>query len=144
MKSIADRFMGDCGGHVTTMFALASLVVLSMAGVASDFSHAEDERSRLQIAVDTAARAGAVPTGIAVSDRIAFAKDHFYANYRTESGHSIPPTVRIDGSTVIVSVNIDVPTTLTGLLGLKTLPVSAIGQAATVLDTRGPALAGRL
>ena len=139
------RFLLGERGNVAIYFALSALVFVGVAGLAVDAARGFLIKARLSEAVDAAALAGGKAlqndTGTnhaqVTNDVLAF----FNANFPNGSmGANVTlntPIIDTNASSVSVSANAQIPTTLMRLLGYNTMLMTAsaqVARAATGLD----------
>ena len=134
---LGKRLTRDVAGNTLAIVAAAIIPLAALIGGGVDMSRAYMAQSRLQLACDAAALAGrrAMTTGAVDSTVRAEALKFFRFNFPTgESGSTTPPygvtsftpTVADgDDSAVVVSASTTVPTTIMGMFGYSTIPVSA-------------------
>lgn len=144
--SILRYFRRDRRGNVAVTFALALIPILGAAGVAIDYGRAAMARSRMADAVDAALLSlGSKPamTDSAAKTLItnwvdAQLKDQTIGTWRVDS-FTQDGTGKMD-----VTVSGSVPTTISSLLGIDSMPIAVASQAvrsinklevALVLDT---------
>ncbi|MCP1337621.1 Tad domain-containing protein [Futiania mangrovi] len=126
MKSVRS-FLSDSNAAVALLFGVALLPVMGLAGVAVDYATARDVQRYLQATVDSAALAGAAAIKEPEGQIKKIVKDSFGTNVAgipfelTPSNPKIVPT----GSQVEVEASVAVPTTLSKLLGINEMSVSA-------------------
>ena len=133
---LGKRLTRDVAGNTLAIVAAAIIPLAALIGGGVDMSRAYMAQSRLQLACDAAALAGrrAMTTGAVDSTVRAEALKFFRFNFPTgESGSTTPPygvtsftpTVADgDDSAVVVSASTTVPTTIMGIFGYSTIPVS--------------------
>lgn len=126
MKTVK-RFLSDRSAAVALLFGLSILPVMGLAGVAVDYATARDVQRYLQATVDSAALAGAAaikePKG-QIRKIVAAAFDTNIAGVPFELTPENPRIEPTD-SQVEVEATIEVPTTLSKLLGIDAMTVQA-------------------
>lgn len=128
-RSLFGRFVSDQRGNFAIMFALAALPIIVAAGAAVDISRAYAVENRLKAALDAAALAvGGAPNHTNQQLQV-IAQNYFDANYPAEK-LGVPGIVAVtqNGNVVSLSVKADMPTTLMGIAGIKTLDIAASSQ----------------
>ena len=125
------RFARNEAGNFAVMFSLAMIPLVAVAGLAVDYSRTSDMRSKIQSAADGAAMAAALEyrkTGN--KDNLSnIAQQYFEANLA--GGFATTPQVQLsypDASSIKVNVAYDMPTTISEVLGVKSLPVEVVSQ----------------
>src|SRR5690554_799477 len=128
-RSLFGRFFSDQRGNFAIMFALAALPIMVAAGAAVDISRAYAVENRLKAALDAAALAVGGAPGKTNQQLQVIAQSYFDANYPTAK-LGVPGVVSVtqSGNTVSLSVKADMPTTLMGIAGIKTLDIAASSQ----------------
>ena len=128
---IIDRFARNEAGNFAVMFSLAMIPLVAVAGLAVDYSRTSDMRSKIQSAADGAAMSAALEyrkTGN--KDNLSnIAQQYFEANLA--GGFATTPQVQLsypDASSIKVNVAYDMPTTISEVLGVKSLPVEVVSQ----------------
>jgi Flp pilus assembly protein TadG len=165
---VARRLAVQREGNVLVLFAMASIPVIIAAGIAIDSARAYTIKQRLGSALDAAALAVGSQSMSATSTQLTTAlNNYFYDNYckkvptggsvtsctstvATEYNLSVQATTSITAATVTFSASATVPTTFMRLVGINSLPVTAVAQTtkfpgmeiAVVLDNTGSMLCG--
>lgn len=132
-RRLSDLLRQD-SGNVATLFGLALLPVVIGAGAAVDYSRLGDAHSRLQLAADAAALAGAkaLASGGGQSNSareraaISTASD-VVRDKEPQAGKTITPSS--SSRTVQVALTLDKPLTFGGLLGFKARIVAVSATA---------------
>lgn len=135
-------------GNVAMIFALSLVPIAIAAGTGVDFSRALLVRSRLAEALDAAGLAVGASSGLTQTQMQQLAQDYFNANYTADSSFGIPATLTVTpgNNSVSLSTNVDMPTTLMNIAGIRTLPVGYSAEivwgqtklwVALVLDNTG-------
>ncbi|PPD14921.1 MAG: hypothetical protein CTY25_09015 [Methylobacterium sp.] len=135
------RFAYDRHGAVAMIFALSAVGLLGVTGLAMDFARGAKAKSALLAAADSAALAGARLVGTP-AEREAAAKQVFEANLK-QSDYDLskvvmkPENIVKDGRNFgyRVSVQGELPTTLSRVLGFQELNVATFSEAIGVLTT---------
>ena len=149
LKLPIHRFITDRRGNFAMMAAILTVPLLAAAGLSIDYFQSVNIRSQLQNAADSAAIAAArMPSG---ADYAAAAQKIFEANSAGLRGITLSggQTVRVmgaDGWEYTYSVSFNMPTGLSGLIGIDqvsgTIDATAIAggekvEIALVLDSTG-------
>jgi Flp pilus assembly protein TadG len=128
---VARRFGESPSGSVAIIFGLLVIVVCGCIALSLDYGRAVTFRSRLQSAVDAAALA-ANPLGIATpAEMQANVAAYFNANTQgqTFGAVSVAATATPIADGVRVTATATVPTKFAKVLGISTIPVSAVAEA---------------
>lgn len=129
LKSLFRRFLADRRGNFAIMFALASIPIIIAAGAAVDISRAYIVENRLKAALDAAALAVGGATGKTQAQLEAIAQSYFNANYPADKlGVPGAVSVVLDGNTVTLSADADLPTSIMGIAGINSLDIGATSQ----------------
>lgn len=129
------RFGVNHRGNVAMMFGLCSIALVGAVGLAVDFTNSETMRTKLAVAADAAALAGAQFTKGTESERTAKALAVFNATLGSHSGVtdlSMSSNDVLEGSKVAgfrVSASANVPTTFARIFGKSELGIAADAQA---------------
>jgi Flp pilus assembly protein TadG len=169
VADVARRLAVEREGNVLVLFAMASIPVIIAAGIAIDSARAYTIKQRLGSALDAAALAvGSQSTTASSSTLTTDLNNYFYDNYckrvptggsvtsctstvATEYNLSVQATTSITAATVTFTASATVPTTFMRLVGINSLPVTAMAQTtkfpgmeiAVVLDNTGSMLCGQ-
>jgi Flp pilus assembly protein TadG len=123
-------------GHVAILFALMSVVMTGMTGMAVDYARALTARDHLQTAVDSAAMAGVTQGNATDEQRIQSATAVFNANLKGYNLAEMPsPLITYAAGTMTVKADASIPTAFTAMLGINSLSVSAQSTAMSVGKT---------
>lgn len=126
LTQFAASFARAEGGNVAVIFAVVSIVLIGAIGVAVDYSRMVLTRSELQDRLDAALIAGVQGQG---SASVATAET-FFDNTATGSiAKSVSRSFTSESDGLSGTASAAVPTTLSGVLGLKSFDVSASGKA---------------
>lgn len=134
--SLLKRFAADKKGTTAIIFALTSIPVIGIVGLAIDFARAASVNSRLQAALDSAVMAAAeVETG----NQAAMAQRYFEANFRG-GGAVRAGTVRtefsVNGSGHFSgTASADINTSIMQILNFDTMSVAAVAEAKPNAET---------
>jgi len=127
--NLITRFTADRGGQVALIFALALVPIIGAAGVAVDYSRANSVRSQLQAALDAAVLAGAADQ---TSNQTTTASNNFSANLSIGGTSGVTygtPSFSAQSGKFTGTASATVPMTFAGVLGFKTMAVSAYAAA---------------
>ena len=153
-KSEFRRFVNDKAGATAVIFAIALLPITLAIGAAVDYSAAMRMRTTLTSSLDSAALSVAVAqaggqnlnlANAALSQAVQKSLQGSLGTFAASA--TVTTSASIDGSGALVaSAQISVPTNLMGIIGIRTLPVTATTRVsmpagpvelAMVLDTTG-------
>lgn len=150
MMSLLARFGKDRSGNVALLFGFALIPVLGMAGAVLDYGRASSARATLDTAVDSAALMVAREASrLGDAELRRRAEALIRANIAGNADAALGAfSVSVDrpGRRVSISAQAAVQTSVTRILGVETVPVSASAQAgwgmnrielALVLDNTG-------
>lgn len=130
IRLLVSDFAHCSRGATAIVFALSAIPFIGAAGVAIDQSRAYFAKSALQSATDAAALSAASTT-VKTSDRVSTAQSVFAANVGdTASVKSAVPSVSVVDDTVSVTSSVQLPTTLTRIMGYETVAITASSSAA--------------
>ncbi len=142
------RFVSDCAGSVVLLFGLTLIPLMGFVGGAIDYANAYNTRSKLQSALDAAARAVGrkMDEGAGQDGAKATGMDVLKANLGDDfpAGYSADFDIQLDTVTATGGLNVD--TYILGVLGIDHFPVAvsstiniAAGtyEVALVLDNSG-------
>jgi Flp pilus assembly protein TadG len=138
---MSSRFGIDRRGNVAVIFALAILPVMTVVGCAVDYARANQLKSKLQAAADSASvgsiaktsaafvAAGTMTTDGTISAGVTDATKIFNGNMSGVTGYtlnSVTPTVTKSGTslTSVVNFSADIPTSFMGVVGKTSLTVT--------------------
>ena len=141
------RFVGHKRGNVAMMFGITTVSVVLAAGAGVDFARAISARSRLSEALDAAGLAVGTSQGLTQLQLETMAQQYFDANYPVDTiGTPGPVSVIVNGQTISLSVDAQVPTTLLKVLQIDNINLTVSNQivravtklrVALVLDNTG-------
>jgi Flp pilus assembly protein TadG len=154
LTTFSRRFANDERGNVVDLFAFMSTVILLVAGIALDYARAHHMHSRIANAADAATlTAGRAMLEGKLSDEEVKERAQQYlaqniGGSSRQFGTYGTPNIELDrdSGTVKIDVDVDVPTTLAGLSGVKSVkaPVSTAAsfkqkdvEVAMALDVTG-------
>ncbi|HEV2152980.1 TadE/TadG family type IV pilus assembly protein [Bradyrhizobium sp.] len=138
---LLSHFVSDRRGNIAVIFALALVPLLSFVGAAVDYSLAARAKAKLAAALDTAVLVATAKTEIAKSASTAQtdAKNAFTGQMSalglTTTSININVTDSVTTRTATGSATTTVTTYFMGLVGYKTLGVSASSTAAASLPS---------
>ncbi|MGI9475487.1 MAG: TadE/TadG family type IV pilus assembly protein [Hyphomicrobiaceae bacterium] len=129
-RYLLTRFTDCTSGATAIVFALSAIPFIAAAGVAVDQSRAFFAKTALQSATDAAALSAA-STAVKSADRLTTAQSVFAANVSdTANLQSAVPAVSVGNGTVSVTSSVQLPTTLTRIMGFETVAITAASNAA--------------
>ncbi len=131
--------MGEAG-TVTVFVALLAVALFALAGLVLDGGRAVSAQQAAQDEADQAARAGADALSVNAlrTGAVELDAQGAVANavaYTVAAGH--PGTATVVGNAVEVRIDYRVPTDILGIIGIRTLPVSATARAVDVHGVTG-------
>lgn len=133
MRRTIQHFKTDARGNVAMLFAMMSLVIFGVIGLAIDVGRAYGVRAELQQAADAAALAAAAKTDASEAQRIDIAKAIFRANTANSLAGAIEPVIDQTGSgsslAIEITVDTGIPTTFANVAGISSLQVSVASAA---------------
>ncbi len=148
------QWSDDRAGAVAVLYAVAALPLIGVIGIGIDYGFMLSVKSKLDMASDAAAIAGATgandyitaytgssdPTASATAAGQAQAQAQFNANRGGLPNGTItfnPPTITRSGSTITsaVSYSFSMPTLFMAVLGTKTMTVTGGSAASVTLPT---------
>ncbi|WP_449379791.1 TadE/TadG family type IV pilus assembly protein [Bradyrhizobium sp. UFLA05-112] len=138
---LLSRFCSDRRGNVVVIFAITSLPVLAAVGAAVDYSLAVRARAKLTAALDTAVLVATAKSEItnaaatAQSDALNTYAAQMSAYGMTTSSVSITVTDTVTTRTATGTATLTVSNYFMGLVGYKTMTVSASSSAAASLPS---------
>lgn len=113
-------------GSVMVTFALMAASLIMAAGMAIDYSRSLNVRTSLQNDLDAALLAGALKSDD-TSEIADVAQRYIGDNWRNKFGVTGPVSITIDKPDVTLvrgRISVEVPTTLMGLAGIPTVPIT--------------------
>jgi Flp pilus assembly protein TadG len=125
LRALASAFQSDADGNVAVIFAIVSILLVSVIGAAVDFSRVWLGRAELQRRLDSALTAA---MQMPPEARIAAAEESF-DTISTGSITKIESRFETATDGLKGTATADVPATLSSLLGIKSVAVSAAGEA---------------
>jgi type II secretory pathway pseudopilin PulG len=130
MQTILKRFQQLCwqtDGSVALIFGIALIPIMTGVGAAIDYSRANSVKASLQAALDSALLAGAKD---ASSNWVQVAQNVFAANLALKNISASTPTFTSPAdSTYSGTVTASVPTSVLGMISIRSLNVGATGTA---------------
>jgi Flp pilus assembly protein TadG len=126
-RGSADRFVRADGGNVAITFAIAILPILAFVGAAIDYSRANNARTAMQAALDSAAlMISKDATTLTAAQLTTKAQSYFTALYTHTEAPSVSFTATYtqntgSGSTVLLTGSGTMPTEFMKLVGFPTL-----------------------
>lgn len=128
LRHLIGRFRRASGGNIAVVFALALVPIFGAIGAAVDYSQANDVKSRLQNALDSAVLAGVTQIS---SQQIPTATAVFGANHTGQFTTTVTSSFlqNADGS-LSGTASAVVKTSVLGVLGVSSIPVKVAATAA--------------
>jgi Flp pilus assembly protein TadG len=129
---ILDRFVADRRGSVAMTFGLVFVVMVGAIGAAIDYSQAARLQRQLQEALDAAAVAAAKSVGRPEAEIIGVARSFLAANLPPALASTAVTIEVADGGATVrlrTSEPARLPTTLLGVVGISSIPVSVSAEA---------------
>lgn len=126
LRRQASRLVADCKGNTAILFALTLIPMLGAVGVALDYSRANSLRGKLQAAADAAALAAGKEQDGTEAARKLIAEEVFSANaaqLKFTNEYTLAYADIDDGAAARVDVTAQVPTTVSGILGINEIGV---------------------
>lgn len=130
-------FREDERGTVAIIFALTALIAVGTVGSAIDVGRFIATKQRLQIAVDTAAIAGASLPATANSNRVTAASKIFAANIEGTNIAGVTPTINATNSGVTVTASFRETSIIMQLLGNEAVDLHATTTARSQVQNGG-------
>ena len=131
LRKLLNRLRRLCAserGNIAVIFAIALVPLITGLGAAIDYSRANATKDSVQAALDSALLAGAKDGG---STWITLATDVFNSNLSSRTFSVQPPQFTKDDATLVYAgtASASVPTSLLGIIGIRSVAVSVQGQA---------------
>ncbi|MBC7576345.1 MAG: pilus assembly protein [Tardiphaga sp.] len=126
-------FAGDIRGNVAIIFAVAALPIMGCMGMTVDYSLINDQRAKLQLALDSALLAGVQEASNA--SEIAKANSMFAGNLDTKWAATTTATFSVAGSQLVGTASATMTTKFMGMMGFPTVNVSVAGAAAATASS---------
>ena len=150
VKRLTRQFGKDTRGNVALVFGLLAIPLFVGAGMAIDISRHGYHQRQLASAVDAAALAAArMDDGASQAEMLAVAQRYLDLNYTEREdlrGNQINLSISLADNVVTVNADVDVPTTITTLIGVYNMPAQVTSEVtkgvlgteiALVLDNTG-------
>jgi Flp pilus assembly protein TadG len=113
-------------GSITPLFAVLAVPLVIAVGVAVDVGRASSSRANLQDALDAAGLAiSHLPSSTPSATVQADAQNWLKANMHDNSIGTPTVSVTVSATSVVLSANASVPTTVGGIAGISQVPISA-------------------
>ncbi|MBU2532437.1 MAG: pilus assembly protein, partial [Alphaproteobacteria bacterium] len=138
-KVSVNYFSNDKRGSIAIVFAFIAVPIVGFVGMAVDYGHALNIKSRLQAVTDIAASAGARLPATANANRVHAALKSYNANMLQSGVQSASPKIEASNSGVTVAAAVSVPTAFLGLIGVDSLEVHASTLARSQIQNGGVA-----
>ncbi len=131
---------GDEAGVLTAFVAVLAVALLAIVGLAVDCGRAIAAQGLAADEAGQAARVGAAQLSLNAlrAGRLVINESHavrMAEQYMVLAGH--PGTASVQGGTVTVSVKEAMPTTILGIVGIRSIVVSATSSATDVSGVTG-------
>jgi len=139
LKPKSEKFTHDKSGSVAIVFSLTALVLFGVTGMAVDYGRALSTRDRLQLAVDSAALAGASLPATANQNRANAAKAVFASNLTGSPLAAVQPTIKASNSGVTVLASFTQPNVIMQIFGFESTQLSAETSARSQIQNGGVA-----
>lgn len=127
------HFRRDQRGNVAIIFALTSLVAVTLVGGAVDFGRVYSFKTKMQSALDAAALAGATFLMMDPAHDVSKAGDqaskYFNSVVNAEHGAVATPIVTAQTKTVSITADAVVPTPFLSLIGINSIPLNGVALA---------------
>jgi Flp pilus assembly protein TadG len=120
----------DERGTIAVIASLTMAVVITTVGMAVDYGRAHSQRTDLQRAIDAAVLDGGATDA---DTRVQVATDYFAANYNSGFANADAPVFVSTATKLQGTVTASVPTVLTQIIGIDTIPINA---TATVVPSQ--------
>ena len=150
IKRLSRRFRDDANGNVAMLFTLMAVPLLVGAGMAVDIARHGFHEQRLNTSVDAAALAVAkMEDGATQEEMETLARSYIDINYTPRvdlRGNEVDLDVSLVGNVVTVTAEVDVPTTITSMIGVHDMTARTTSEVtkeilgteiALVLDNTG-------
>ena len=133
---VLQRFLGDSGGNLTTMFALTLLPVLGLIGITVDYTQSSTRKATLDTIADSASLAAVTPAMLAQTDQASIDVATTLFNSQVSAVKGIGPvTLSVTTSdsglnrTVTVTYQTTSKTSFGGLIGMTSAAISGTSQS---------------
>jgi Flp pilus assembly protein TadG len=137
---VLQRFLGDSGGNLTTMFALTLLPVLGLIGITVDYTQSSTRKAALDTIADSASLAAVTPAMLAQTDQASIDVATTLFNSQVSAVKGIGPvtlSVTTSDSGLSRTVSVSYQTTSSalfgGLTGKSSLPISGTSQSSATV-----------
>lgn len=129
-------------GNVAVTFAMMAVPLISVSGIAVDYSRALQARTLLQGAVDAAALSGAQSGSFTSGERRSIAEGVFTARMNAAGiGEDVETHVDVSGETISITAHHGVPATFVRIAGWDEIDIEV---TATAISSNGPAIGGNI
>jgi hypothetical protein len=127
--ALTRKFRSDDSGQIATIFALAVLPVVIGVGAAIDYSRANNGRSSLQAALDSAVLAAAID---ASANWNQVATNTYNGNVNAKGGVPGTATFTLESGGIYSGVAASTtPTAFMGIIGIRSMPIQVRAKAIT-------------
>ncbi len=125
LRGICASFRDDERGVTAILFAAVAVPLLALGLAALDYSRAQGTQTAIQSAADTAAIAGAKMLGAPHSEIETAVRGYLRANLpKDRQDLDFVLTFASDDQSLTVQMNISVPTTILGIVGVHEMPIA--------------------
>ncbi len=138
--TVLQRFLGDSGGNLTTMFALTLLPVLGLIGITVDYTQSSTRKATLDTIANSASLAAVTPAMLASTDQASINVATTLFNSQVSAVKGIGPvtlsvTASDSGLTRTVSVSYQTTSSALfgGLTGKSSLPIGGTSQSSATV-----------
>ena len=125
-------FKRDENGAAVILFALALVPLAGAAGVSVDYGRVTTTQASMQKAVDAAAISALLVDNSDAAKRPGIATGSFQANL--PAGLAVTPALDLTNKQATVSASVALPTSILGVLGISSVPVSVTATAVKVFN----------
>jgi Flp pilus assembly protein TadG len=137
LPALQRRFGNDESGMIAIVFGLVLIPVIGVLGVAVDIGQSLRAKAQLQTAADIAALSGARLPATANQNREQAALAAFTSNLTSSALSNVRPTITASNAQVEVTAKYEQPTGFSGVVGVKSLPVSVTAVARAQVENGG-------
>lgn len=120
------KLHADRSGNVAVVFALSLLPVMGLLGAAVDYSMLNDQRSKMQSALDAAVLAGALESGDGA--KVSRASSNFTANYNPKWA-AASTSFTVAGKQLDGTATATIPMQFLSVVGITKVPVTVRSSA---------------
>ena len=138
--TVLQRFLGDNGGNLSTMFALTLLPVLGLIGITVDYTQSSTRKATLDSIADSASLAAVTPAMLASTDQASIDVATTLFNSQVSAVKGVGPvtlsvTASDSGLTRTVSVSYQTTSSALfgGFTGKSSLPIGGTSQSSATV-----------